>query len=182
MRSAEQIWVDTRAPAPPGFPCRFRGRAMDESEELKRVRTWEFGEPMSRAMLRCNGPSGVQETTGRPAPLPFSTPPTPAPTGEAPTLQRDIYLHTCIQIRFSFNPFHVGKPARPNRVACISLIVHLLDLLPTFWFSSELGYMDKVDLRVHILQLHKRSFFASQNSDSQSHYMLSVGPGRQLLN
>src|SRR6185369_16119515 len=38
------------------------------------------------------------------------------------------YTHTCIRIRFLFNPLHIATPARPNPVVCISFVVHLLDL------------------------------------------------------
>jgi hypothetical protein len=72
---------------------------MDESEEFKRVRTWEFGEPMSRAMMpafRCNGRpfrcSGDDQIR-----CPFSTPPYPSTNRRGTkqqALQRDIYVYT----------------------------------------------------------------------------------------
>jgi len=111
------LWLGWHStPAPPGLPCRLRGRAMDESdEELKKKRiglwSWErrWAEQWSAAMA-------LQAFRGRP-------PPPPAPcclfypsTNRRSTKPscKDIFLwytHTCIQIRFLTNSFHVGTPA-----------------------------------------------------------------------
>ena len=103
----------------------------------------------------------------RPAPLPFPPPLPPTPPRPQPARHQSDkrYTHTCIRIRFLFNPLHIATPARPNPVVDLHKFHRPLARSPAPAHTNSALLLhpatcaDKADLRQRILQRRRWSFF-----------------------
>jgi len=102
---------------------------------------------------------------GRPAPLPFSPPPTLPRPQPARHQSGKRYTHTHMHPDKVVNRFHVGTPARPNPVVDLHKFHRPLARSPAPAHTNSALLLhpatcaDKADLRQRILQRRRWSFF-----------------------